>query len=166
MQEVLGVKGDGCGWHWNIFIQCATIANVGPYSKCHRFTLKDGNTSSVRIRKVYLKWLKTSYSNGVEDFLLIWGKIHNKDKLAWTLSQPVYLGSFQLNGSLLFPLLSALSRSLTLAWALALDLSLHLPLLLERDIWVWWSASVWISWSLRKEITEMTETIQTGYIFW
>lgn len=55
VQKVLGVKGDGCGWHWNIFIQCATIADIGPYSKCHRFTLKEGNTSSVRIRNVYLK---------------------------------------------------------------------------------------------------------------
>lgn len=50
------------------------------------------------------------------------------------VSQGVYLGSLQLNGGLLLPLLTALSWSLALAWALALDLGLHLPLLLQRDI--------------------------------
>lgn len=45
-----------------------------------------------------------------------------------------YLGPFQLNSGLLLPLLAALSRSLALAWALALDLGLHLPLFLQRDI--------------------------------
>lgn len=39
VEEILGIKGDGCGWYWNILIQCATIADVGPYSKCHRFSL-------------------------------------------------------------------------------------------------------------------------------
>lgn len=45
-----------------------------------------------------------------------------------------YLGSLQLDGGLLLPLLAALSRSLALAGALALDLSLQLALLLQRDI--------------------------------
>lgn len=52
----------------------------------------------------------------------------------YRLTQAGYLGSLQLNGGLLLPLLTALSRSLALAWALALDLGLHLALLLQRDI--------------------------------
>lgn len=44
VEEILGVKGDGCGWYWNILIQRATIADVGPHSKRHRFSLEDGST--------------------------------------------------------------------------------------------------------------------------
>lgn len=44
MEEILGIKGDGCGWYWNILIQCTTIADIGPYSECHRFSLDHGNT--------------------------------------------------------------------------------------------------------------------------
>ena len=44
VEEILGVKGDGCGWYWNILIQSATIADIGPYSKCHRLGLEVGNT--------------------------------------------------------------------------------------------------------------------------
>ena len=55
-------------------------------------------------------------------------------RLAKQCDRICYLGSLQLNGGLLLPLLTALSRSLALAWALALDLGLHLPLLLKRDI--------------------------------
>lgn len=45
-----------------------------------------------------------------------------------------YLGSLQLNGGLLLPLLAALPRTLALAGALALDLGLHIALLLQGDI--------------------------------
>lgn len=85
------------------------------------------------------------------------------DEFGYIVSQVGHLGSLQLNGGLLLPLLAALSRSLALAWALALDLGLHLPLLLQRDIWVWWSASIWISWALQTEITQLvTGTVELG----
>lgn len=53
VEEILGVKGDGCGRYRNILIQCATIADVGPHSKCHRFSLEDGNTNSVSRESTY-----------------------------------------------------------------------------------------------------------------
>lgn len=46
MEEILGVKGDGCGWDRNIFIQCATVADIGPHGERHRFGLWDGITGS------------------------------------------------------------------------------------------------------------------------
>ena len=66
VKEILGVKGDGCGWYWNILIQCATIADVGPYSKCHRFSLDDGQIHSVSNRLhipvcTYIKYLSISF---------------------------------------------------------------------------------------------------------
>lgn len=51
MEEILSVEGDGGGWHRNILIQCTTIADVGPYSKCNRFSLEDWNTNSVSYRQ-------------------------------------------------------------------------------------------------------------------
>lgn len=41
VEEILSVEGDGGGWHRNILIQRATIADVGPHSKCNRFSLED-----------------------------------------------------------------------------------------------------------------------------
>jgi len=46
VEEILGVEGDGGGWHWNILIQGATVADVGPHGECHRFSLPEGNTVS------------------------------------------------------------------------------------------------------------------------
>lgn len=113
MKEILGVKGDGCGWNRNIFIQRATVADIGPHGERHRFGLRDGNTG----RKM-------------SSFRFKAGRILPQI----VLGQLGYLGSLQLNGSLLLPLLSTLSRSLALAGALALDLGLHFPLLLQGDI--------------------------------
>lgn len=42
VEEILGVKGDGCGRDWNIFIQCTAVADIGPHSKRHRFGLLVG----------------------------------------------------------------------------------------------------------------------------
>lgn len=49
MEEILGIEGDGCGWNWNILIQCATIADVGPYSECHRLGLEVGNSYTQQV---------------------------------------------------------------------------------------------------------------------
>lgn len=46
MEEILGVKGDGCGWDWNVFIQCTTVADISPHGERHRFGLWDGITGS------------------------------------------------------------------------------------------------------------------------
>lgn len=113
MKEILGIKGDGCGWNRNIFIQRTTVADIGPHGECHRFGLWDGNTG----RKL-------------SSFRFKAGRILPQI----VPGQLGYLGSLQLNGSLLLPLLSTLSRSLALAGALALDLGLHFPLLLQGDI--------------------------------
>lgn len=48
VEEILGVKGDGGGWYWNILIQCAAIADVGPHSERHRFGLVGGNMQHAR----------------------------------------------------------------------------------------------------------------------
>lgn len=47
VEEILGIKGDGGSWYWNILIQCATVTDIGPYSKCHWFSLEGENTSWV-----------------------------------------------------------------------------------------------------------------------
>ena len=39
VEEVLGIKGDGGAGHRNILIQGAAVADVGPHSKCHCFSL-------------------------------------------------------------------------------------------------------------------------------
>lgn len=134
VEEVLCVKGDGCGGDWNVFIQRTTVADVCPHSKRHRFGLWGGSTgsqfSSFRVRDSFHRFFFFACQLG-------------------------YLSSLELNGGQLLPLLSVLSRSLALAGALALDLGLHLALLLQRDIWVWWSASVWVSWALSADCTQV-----------
>lgn len=45
VEEILGVKGDGCGWDRNIFIQCATVADIGPHGERHGFGLWDGSAA-------------------------------------------------------------------------------------------------------------------------
>ena len=47
MEEILGVEGDGRGWDWNILIQGTTVADVGPYSKRHGFSLEDGESARI-----------------------------------------------------------------------------------------------------------------------
>lgn len=118
VEEILGVKGYGCGRDRNIFIQCTTIADICPHSKRHRFGLYDGITES-----------KFSFSKFTGNRIL-------SQISSCLVEQFDYLGSLQLNGSQLLSLLSILSRSLAvaLARALALDLGLHLTLLLQRDI--------------------------------
>lgn len=53
VEEVLGVKGDGCGWDRNIFIQGATVADIGPHGERDRFGLWGGirgsRSSSFRV---------------------------------------------------------------------------------------------------------------------
>lgn len=39
VEEVLGIKGDGSAGHRNVLIQSTTVADIGPHSKCHRFSL-------------------------------------------------------------------------------------------------------------------------------
>lgn len=46
VEEILGVKGDGGGWDRDIFIQCTTVADIGPHGERHRFGLWDGITGS------------------------------------------------------------------------------------------------------------------------
>lgn len=41
VEEVLGIKGDGCGRNWNVLIQSTAVADIGPHSKCYRFGLED-----------------------------------------------------------------------------------------------------------------------------
>lgn len=54
VKEILRIKGDGCGWYWNILIQRATVADISPYSKGHRLRLECGNIFTVRIHKYFV----------------------------------------------------------------------------------------------------------------
>lgn len=117
VEEILGVEGDGRGRHRNILIQRTAVADVGPHSKRNRFGLKDHSYILYQLMELHS-----------------WTDVKLQGFVSASASLDGYLGSLQLNGGLLLPVLAALSRSLALAWALALDLGLHVPLLLKGDI--------------------------------
>ena len=47
VQKVFGLKVDSRALDWTLLIQYATVADIGPHSKCHRFVL--GKTQSISI---------------------------------------------------------------------------------------------------------------------
>lgn len=47
VEEVLGIKGDGSAGHRNILIQSTTVADIGPHSECHCFSLYDSSEKRV-----------------------------------------------------------------------------------------------------------------------
>lgn len=41
VQKIFGLKVDSRALDWALLIQYATIADIGPHSKCHRFVLEN-----------------------------------------------------------------------------------------------------------------------------
>lgn len=39
MQKIFGLKVDSRALDWALLVQYATVADIGPHSKCHRFVL-------------------------------------------------------------------------------------------------------------------------------
>jgi len=39
VQKIFGLKVDSRALDWALLIQYATVADIGPHSKCHRFVL-------------------------------------------------------------------------------------------------------------------------------
>lgn len=83
VEEILGVKGDGCSWYWNILIQCATIADVGPHSKCHRFSLEDGSKhEAISYQPVLSPYPSTTNSNARLCASRLWIWLKSRHSLA------------------------------------------------------------------------------------
>lgn len=41
VQKIFGLKVDSRALDWALLIQYATVADIGPHSKCHRFVLEN-----------------------------------------------------------------------------------------------------------------------------
>lgn len=39
VQKIFGLKVDSRALDWALFVQYATVADIGPHSECHRFVL-------------------------------------------------------------------------------------------------------------------------------
>lgn len=85
MEEVLGIKGDGGPGHRDVLVQSAAVADVGPHSEGHSFSLQDEELES---------------SDGISNMLVL--------HYLWSNSSSESdLGPLQLNRGLLLPLLTA-----------------------------------------------------------